>query len=55
MILKLLAAGFVVVFLAKLLFFRRLGDMKAWADRLANLFLIAIGIYFVAHLLALGV
>ena len=54
MILKLLAAAFVVVFLAKLLLLRRLSDMKAWADRVANLFLIAIGVWLVIHLAGLA-
>ncbi|MEQ9640770.1 MAG: hypothetical protein RIM84_12165 [Alphaproteobacteria bacterium] len=52
MTLKLLAIGFVAVFLFKLLFLRRFKDMKAWADRLANAFLVAIGIWMVVHLAA---
>lgn len=55
MTLKLLAAGFLVVFVAKLLFLRRLKDMKVWADRLANAFLVAIAIWMAIHMLQLAV
>lgn len=54
MTLKLLVAAFLVVFLAKLLFLRRMKDMKVWADRAANAFLIAIGVWLAVHLAGLA-
>ncbi|WP_340148395.1 hypothetical protein [uncultured Sneathiella sp.] len=45
MILKLLAIAFVVLFIARILFARKLKEMGKAADRTLNLFLIAIGIY----------
>ncbi len=54
MTLKLLAVGFVLVFLFRLLFLKRFKDMKAWADRLTNAFLIAIGVWMVIHLAAIA-
>lgn len=55
MTLKLLALGFVAVFIAKLLFVRQFKEMKLLADRLANAFMIAIGIWIAVHLIGLAV
>ena len=55
MTLKLLALGFVAVFVAKLFFVRRFKEMKVLADRLANAFLIAIGIWMAIHLVQIAI
>ncbi|MDF2366272.1 hypothetical protein [Sneathiella sp.] len=45
MILKILSVVFVVLFVARILFARKLKEMGKAADRTLNLFLIAIAIY----------
>lgn len=50
MILKLLVVGFVVIFVGKLFFVRRFGELKLWADRFANAFLVAIAIWLAIQL-----
>ncbi len=45
MILKILSVVFIVLFIARILFARKLKEMGKAADRTLNLFLIAIAIY----------
>ena len=45
MILKILSVVFVILFIARILFARKLKEMGKAADRTLNLFLIAIAIY----------
>ena len=45
MILKILSVAFVILFIARILFARKLKEMGKAADRTLNLFLIAIAIY----------
>ncbi|WP_339635823.1 hypothetical protein [uncultured Sneathiella sp.] len=45
MILKLLSIAFIILFIARILFAKKLKEMGKAADRTLNLFLIAIGIY----------
>jgi hypothetical protein len=45
MILKILSVVFIALFIARILFARKLKEMGKAADRTLNLFLIAIAIY----------
>ncbi|MFC4271425.1 hypothetical protein GQF03_18335 [Sneathiella chungangensis] len=45
MILKILSVAFVILFIARILFAKKLKEMGKVADRTLNLFLIAIAIY----------
>lgn len=45
MILKILSVAFVILFIARILFAKKLKEMGRAADRTLNLFLIAIAIY----------
>ena len=45
MILKILSVAFVILFIARILFAKKLKEMGKAADRTLNLFLIAIAIY----------
>ncbi|MZR30001.1 hypothetical protein [Sneathiella litorea] len=45
MILKILLVAFVILFIARVLFAKKLKEMGKAADRTLNLFLIAIAIY----------
>ncbi|MBO0332955.1 hypothetical protein J0X12_04985 [Sneathiella sp. CAU 1612] len=45
MILKILSVVFIILFIARILFARKLKEMGKAADRTLNLFLIAIAIY----------
>lgn len=53
MILKILSIAFAVLFIARILFARKLKEMGKTADRTINLFLIAIALYLLLHFVVL--
>ncbi|WP_334130343.1 hypothetical protein [Sneathiella sp.] len=53
MILKILSIAFAVLFIARILFARKLKEMGKAADRTINLFLIAIALYLLLHFVVL--
>lgn len=53
MIFKILSIAFAVLFIARILFARKLKEMGKAADRTINLFLIAIAFYLLLHFVVL--